>query len=249
VRSAAQAWNPSDQVGPSVPGRPVVALAGGPAFTFGYAEHAELLTSAGAEVVVVDPLRDGELPAGTAALVLPGGFPEEHGAALSANAGLRASVAALARTGAPIHAECGGLLYLARELDGQPMCGVLPAVGAMTPRLRLGYRDAVALSDSALFTVGQRVTGHEFHRTELVPAAGPPAWRWAAAGAPAPPEGFVVDGVHASYLHTHPTGQPEAVRRFVAAASVRGPVTGGEWGLGLTATVTSRVTHGATHRR
>ena len=73
-----------------------VAVFGGQAFTFGYAEHVELLAAAGAEVVVVDPLRDTRLPDGTAALVLPGGFPEEHVGALAANVGLRAAVRALA---------------------------------------------------------------------------------------------------------------------------------------------------------
>ena len=67
---------------------------------------------------MVDPLRDEALPAGTAALVLPGGFPEEHVAALGANAPLRAAVAALARSGAPVHAECGGLLYLCGSWTG-----------------------------------------------------------------------------------------------------------------------------------
>ena len=66
-----------------------VAVFGGQAFTFGYAEHVELLAAAGAEVVVVDPLRDTRLPDGTAALVLPGGFPEEHVGALAANVELR----------------------------------------------------------------------------------------------------------------------------------------------------------------
>ena len=125
----------------------MVAVAGGPAFTFGYAEHAELLAAAGCAVAVVDPLHDEALPAGTAALVLPGGFPEEHVAALSANAPLRAAVADLAASGAPVHAECGGLLYLCASLDGAPLCGVLPATAAMTGRLTLGYRDAVALAD------------------------------------------------------------------------------------------------------
>ncbi|GAA5159998.1 cobyrinate a,c-diamide synthase [Pseudonocardia eucalypti] len=197
---------------------PVIAVAGGSAFSFGYAEHTELLAAAGATVAVFDPLRDEALPAGTAGLVLPGGFPEEHGAALAANAALRSEVAALARAGAPVHAECGGLLYLGRELDGHPMCGVLPAVGRMTPRLRLGYRDAVAVTDSALFATGRRATGHEFHRTAMEPAAGmPPAWRWSAPEPTA--EGFVASGVHASYLHTHPAGQPESVARFVAACT------------------------------
>ena len=97
-----------------------VAVFGGQAFTFGYAEHVELLAAAGAEVVVVDPLRDARLPDGTAALVLPGGFPEEHVGALAANVELRAAVRALADSGAPVHAECGGLLYLCATLDGAP---------------------------------------------------------------------------------------------------------------------------------
>ena len=214
------AWDPVDEVGEPVPGRPAVAVAGGPAFTFGYAEHGELLAACGADVVAVDPIRDPGLPAGTCGLVLPGGFPEEHGGELAANAVLRAEVAALAAAGAPVHAECGGLLYLSKDLDGQPMCGVLPAGGAMTQRLRLGYRDAVALTESALFTEGQRVTGHEFHRTSVTPpAGGAPAWHWTAPGGSNGPEGYVAGGVHASYLHTHPAGQPEVVARFVAACA------------------------------
>jgi len=218
------AWEPAAEVGEPVGARPVVAIAGGSAFSFGYAEHPELLAAAGAHVVVFDPLRDERLPEGTAGLVLPGGFPEEHGAALAANASLRAEVAALAAAGAPVHAECGGLLYLGTELDGQPMCGVLPGAGRMTTQLRLGYRDAVAISPSALFDAGQRVTGHEFHRTEVTPRAGDPtggaapAWQWAQRDATGP-EGYVRGQLHASYLHVHPAGQPGAVARFVAACA------------------------------
>ena len=39
----------------------------------------------------------------------------------------------LRRSGRPVVAECGGLLYLCRELDGRPMCGVIPATARMTP--------------------------------------------------------------------------------------------------------------------
>ncbi|WP_238696716.1 cobyrinate a,c-diamide synthase, partial [Streptomyces sp. E5N298] len=97
-----------------------VAVAGGAAFTFSYAEHTELLAAAGAEVVTFDPLRDEELPEGTAGLVIGGGFPEVYAAELSANEPLRKSVAELASSGAPVAAECAGLLYLCRELDGAP---------------------------------------------------------------------------------------------------------------------------------
>ena len=59
-----------------------------------------------------DPLDDEQLPPRTDALMLAGGFPEVFGAELSANAALRAEIAAFARAGRPILAECGGLLYL-----------------------------------------------------------------------------------------------------------------------------------------
>ncbi|CAL9290031.1 Hydrogenobyrinate a,c-diamide synthase [Streptomyces sp. SudanB91_2054] len=191
-----------------------VAVAGGAAFTFSYAEHTELLAAAGAEVVTFDPLRDEELPEGTAGLVVGGGFPEVYAAELSANEPLRKAVAELALSGAPVAAECAGLLYLCRQLDGMPMCGVLDASARMSQRLTLGYRDAVAVSDSALAAAGTRMRGHEFHRTAVEPGAGAaPAW-----GMRAPErrvEGFVERGVHASYLHTHWASEPGVARRFV----------------------------------
>ncbi|GAA3239453.1 hypothetical protein GCM10020256_60550 [Streptomyces thermocoprophilus] len=78
---------------------------------------------------------------------------------LSANEPLRKAVAQLAASGAPVAAECAGLLYLCRELDGQPMCGVLDASARMTERLTLGYRDAVAVGDSVLAPAGSRMRG------------------------------------------------------------------------------------------
>jgi cobyrinic acid a,c-diamide synthase len=207
------AWDPGGEVQPQ--GRPVVAVAGGHAFSFGYAEHVELLEAAGAEVALVDPLRDERLPDRTAGLVLPGGFPEQHAAALSANTALRDEIRAFAGGGAPVHAECGGLLYLGEELDGEPMCGVLPVRAAMSPRLTLGYRDAVAATESPLFAEGARISGHEFHRTATEPGHGEsPAWFWRGPSG-AHREGFVHGGVHASYLHTHPAGNPGSVARFV----------------------------------
>jgi cobyrinic acid a,c-diamide synthase len=213
--------------------RPRIAIAGGPAFTFGYAEHPELLTAAGAEVVTFDPLRDEELPGGVDGLVIGGGFPEEHAAALAANVPLREQVAALARAGAPVIAECAGLLYLARSVDGHPMCGVLDADAVMTGTLTLGYRDAVAAATSPLAAAGTRVHGHEFHRTAFRAAepgepgtgtqrtgtqrTGARAWHWMLPGGPVT-EGYVQDQVHASYLHTHWNGVPGAAARITAAA-------------------------------
>ena len=172
--------------------------------------------AAGSRVARFDPLRDEDLPAGTAGLILGGGFPEVHAAALSANERLRGQVAALARRGAPVAAECAGLLYLARTLDERPMCGVLDVRATMTPKLTLGYRHAVAVTDSVLARAGDVVRGHEFHRTVTVPARGKrPAWRFGSGEL----EGHVTgsgSGV-ASYLHTHWAGHPAAAARFTAA--------------------------------
>ena len=219
-------WKPWEPWGTPDPPRPapVVAVAGGPAFTFGYTEQTELLEAAGSRVARFDPLRDDDLPAGTAGLILGGGFPEVHAAELSANERLRGQVAALARRGAPVAAECAGLLYLGRTLDERPMCGVLDVRATMTPKLTLGYRHAVAATDSVLARAGDVVRGHEFHRTVAVPARGErPAWRFGSGEL----EGHVTgpgSGV-ASYLHTHWAGHPAAAARFTAACGIAAEVT------------------------
>ncbi|MCV7393041.1 cobyrinate a,c-diamide synthase [Mycobacterium paraseoulense] len=216
---AGPAWDPAAVVGETPGGRACVAMAAGKAFTFAYAEHAELLRAAGADVVEFDPLAD-PLPDGTDAVLLPGGFPEQFTAELSANDTVRRQVNALAAAGAPIHAECAGLIYLATELDGYPMCGVLAGSARFTPHLTLAYRDAVAVADSPLYSAGQRAVGHEFHRTAVTFSDGyQPAWVYRSANADPVPDGVVHAGVHASYLHTHPAAAPAAVARFVAHAA------------------------------
>ena len=196
--------------------RPVVALAAGPAFTFGYTEQAELLTAAGAEVAVFDPAVDEKLPDGTAGLLIGGGFPEVYAGELAANEPMRRAVASLAAGGAPVVAECAGLLYLARTLDGQPMCGVLPADASMTPRLTLGYRAASADRDSVITRAGDQVRAHEFHRTSVSLETGESAaWRLPGGAR----EGVAQGALLASYLHLHWAGQPAFAARFAAACA------------------------------
>jgi len=212
-----QPWSPG-VVGEPVGNRPVVAVAAGAAFTFGYAEHYELLRAAGAQVVEFDPLAD-LLPERTTAVVLPGGFPEQHLPQLSGNARLIEQIRALPPS-IPIHAECGGLVYLMGELDGHPLCGAIAGSARFTERLTLGYRDAAAVSDSALYAAGERVVGHEFHRTEVEFSGGhEAAWAFRRHGGPPVRDGLIRGGIHASYLHTHPAARPDAIARFVARAA------------------------------
>ncbi|WP_406034759.1 cobyrinate a,c-diamide synthase [Nocardioides sp. NBC_00163] len=158
-------------------GRPVVAVAGGRAFTFRYPETEELLEAAGCDVRSFDPLTDPALPEGTKGIYLGGGFPEMYAADLAANRSLLRDLRAAVEAGIPTVAECAGLLYLAESLDGVPMAGALPTQAAMSERLTLRYPVATALADSLLTRAGEQVTGHEFHRTTTTPPAGTqPAW-------------------------------------------------------------------------
>jgi cobyrinic acid a,c-diamide synthase len=210
-------WDPVVELGgePSPTGAsPVVAVAGGRAFTFRYAETDELLAAAGCEVVAFDPLTATGLPAGTSALYLGGGFPEVYAAALSANRALARDVRTAVGSGLPVVAECAGLLYLARTLDGLPMAGAIPAAAAMTDRLTLRYPVASATVDSLVTRAGDQVTGHEFHRTATDPVHGARA-AWTIDGKPT---GFASESLHASYLHVHWAGHPALARRFADAA-------------------------------
>ena len=92
--------------------------------------------------------------------------------------------------------------------------------------LTLAYRDAVAVADSSLYSVGERVVGHEFHRTVVTfTESYQPAWVYGGDDVhdtkAAVRDGVVHAGVHASYLHTHPAAAPDAVARFVAHAAAR----------------------------
>ncbi len=217
---AVTAWDPAEEVGRGCGPRPRIAVASGPAFTFSYAENAELLAAAGAEVCPFDPLHDEALPEGVGGLVLGGGFPEVYAPELAANEALREEVSRFGRLGGAIAAECAGLLYLGKSLDGLPMCGVVDAEAVMTDRLTLGYRHAVAASESVLAAAGTRVSGHEFHRTAVSPSAGsPPAWHWRRNGG-AVTEGFAGTRIHASYLHLHWAGAPSIARRLVESCGV-----------------------------
>jgi cobyrinic acid a,c-diamide synthase len=216
-------WSPDEALAADKPeSRAVIALAGGPGAPYTYVENAELLAAAGAEIAIVDPLRDEALPAGTRALIIGGGLPEGYADELSANRQLCNAVAQFAHDGWPVVAEGVGLPWLSRDYDGRPMCAVLDASALTGEPTVAGYREATAPATSALAPAGARITGYKQHRAVVTPRAGQqPAWTWSGGN----PEGFVWRQVHASQLGLHWAGAPEIARRLVAAASA-GPQAG-----------------------
>ena len=144
----------------------------------------------------------------------------------------------------PIYAECGGLMYLAREirdLEGRvhPMAGVLPFTVRMLPRLKaLGYREVTLTASGLLGPAGTTARGHEFHYSEImgepigVPRILPPH---PPPGGRAVSEGYGDHNVLASYVHLHFGSNPEVARHLVATAGLikknwgRGPGVSSQW--------------------
>ena len=197
-------------------GRARVAIAGGPAFTFTYRDNVEALEQAGAELVPFDPTHDTRLPDAIDGVVVGGGFPEIYGEALAANTPLVRDVHDRVTGGLVTWAECGGLLWLARTLDGRPMAGVVPVDAAMTARLRLGYRTATVRRDTPIAPAGTALRGHEFHYSRTDPPGD--ALRLTSRFA-AGTDGYATPTLLATYLHLHLGADPAPAERFVAAAT------------------------------
>jgi cobyrinic acid a,c-diamide synthase len=197
-------------------GRARVAVLGGRAFSFAYPDNLELLAQAGAELLPVDPEADLRLPEHATALVAGGGFPEVFATTLAANRSLLADVATRVSSGLLTWAECGGMLWLARSLDGRPMAGALPVDARVTSRLTLGYRRVRLEVDTPLGRAGTELRGHEFHYSQTDPPGDALSWEGrdgTGRGGHASPR------LVASYLHLHLAADPAVAERFVAAAT------------------------------
>ncbi len=153
----------------SFPDKIRIAVAEDDAFCFTYLDNLELLEEMGAKLVPFSPVRDGRLPEAVSGLILSGGYPELHAKELGSNRSMRASVRKAVADGMPCIAECGGFLYLHRELEGTdgrfyPMAGVLDAKAYRTEKLsRFGYVTLTAEEDQLLGKAGTQIRGHEFH--------------------------------------------------------------------------------------
>jgi cobyrinic acid a,c-diamide synthase len=195
-----------------------IAVPGGRAFSFAYPDNVARLVEAGAEIVPFDPLVDPSLPDHTVGLYAGGGFPEVYAEALSSNRPLLEDVRRRIGEGLVTWAECGGLLWLCRSLDGHGLCGAIDAVGAMTGRLSLGYRTAVTRSDTPVAPVGGLLRGHEFHYSTVDPAGTALDLEGRTGPAVA---GFATPTLLASYLHLHLGADPGPAERFVSTAAAQ----------------------------
>jgi len=214
ARSAPQTSLPDGATPPS--GSPVrIGVFRDEALSFYYPENLEALEQAGADLVTVSPLDDRTLPE-VDALYFGGGFPEVHVERLAGNRPMREAVKAAAADGMPIYAECGGLMFLARELivDGSshPMAGVLDLVVEQAARPQgHGYVVAEVDHDNPFFPQGTQLRGHEFHYSRVIAAADSAVTALRlnrGQGVGGGRDGLVKGRVWASYVHLHALGTP-----------------------------------------
>jgi len=216
-------------------GRVRLGVAHDAAFHFYYRDVLDELEDEGGTLFRFSPVADGTLPEGLDALYLGGGYPEEAAAALSANGLMLASLRDFAASGRPVYAECGGLMYLCREMetvDGtrHAMAGILPATVKMHRGLQaLAYVDVTLKEDALWGHAGESVRGHEFHHSTLTAnPAGVDGWRAVycmhkpRVEAPVE-EGFQRGNILASYAHLHLASRPRALERFIASCERRTP--------------------------
>lgn len=222
ARSAQDLNAPRPALPGPVEGAPTVAVARDGAFCFYYRENLALLRELGGKIVTFSPLRDKTLPP-CDALWLGGGYPELYTAALTENRALREQIRAAVVAGLPTIAECGGFLYLQRELEGPngergQGCGVFPGRAYPTGKLsRFGYVTLTAQRDNLLCRAGEAIRGHEFHYWDVdEPGADFRAQK------PRSERGW--DCVHATptlyagFPHLYLYANPAAARRFLRAA-------------------------------
>lgn len=212
----------------TLPRKPRIGVAMDAALWFYYPENIEALERAGAEIVQVSILSAEPWPE-LHGLYLGGGFPETHAEALAANVEVRERVRGLSEAGMPIHAECGGFMYLARHLEHEgrshAMAGVFPLSTRLCAKPQgLGYIEAEAMRDTPFFRAGERIMGHEFHYSACCLDGPAPDLDFSlrvtrGSGMFAGRDGLVHKRTVAGYTHIHALGTRQWAPNFVRAAA------------------------------
>ncbi len=197
------------------------------AFSFYYPENLEALAREGAGLIDISPLRDAELPE-VDALYIGGGFPETLAPALADNRPFINSLRRRVEKGLPVHAECGGAVFLGEKLlydrNEYPMAAVLPVTFAFQSKPRgHGYTMLETVEPNPFFSVGDELRGHEFHYTAMQSSSADEltfAFRVRRGyGFDGQRDGLCVHNVLATYTHVHALGTESWAPSLVRAAA------------------------------
>lgn len=229
ARSApAVSGNLSSLYPPELPGERVrIGVARDAALWFYYQENFDALRSVGAEIVEFSLLEDHCLP-DVDAVYMGGGFPETLAQGLTQNTSMRQSVRDVVLEGMPVYAECGGLMYLSKELEYEgasyPMAGVFPLTTKVFKKPQgHGYMSSVVVSANPFYALNTKLTGHEFHYSRCIDVEEMASFVFQVEMGQGITKGY--DGVLfrnclAGYTHMHALGNPLWAQNFVSTARI-----------------------------
>jgi len=196
------------------------------AFGFYYPGDLQAFERCGVELVEIDTLVEPELPE-IDGLFIGGGFPESLMQELEANLTMRNSIKTAIDQGLPAYAECGGLMYLAEEINWHgkraKMAGVIRGKITMhkKPQGR-GYVQLLA-TDDFIWPIensekAHMISAHEFHYSSLdgLPADARYAYEVKrGTGITGKFDGYQYKNLLACYSHMRDSRQNHWVSRFV----------------------------------
>ncbi len=195
------------------------------AFSFYYPENLEMLSGKGAELIPISSIHNpcfDDLDA----LYIGGGFPEMNLSYLTKNRGMIAAIKKLAEDGLPIYAECGGLMYLAKEITWKErkysLSGVLPIEIDMHDKPQgHGYCEMTVDTENPFYDLGTIIKGHEFHYSKIndydleIKSCLAVSKGYGCFHAR---DGLIYKNIFASYIHVHALATPEWVSGMIRCA-------------------------------
>ncbi len=207
------------------PSGPVkIGIVKDPAFQFYYEENLEELKNRGAELIEINALTDSGLPE-IDCLYIGGGFPETNAIGLSKNLEFMNSLRLAIEKGLPVYAECGGMMYLGREIiynnKAYPMTGIIPLSFVMNDRpVSHGYTLLEVTGPNPFYPQGLMIRGHEFHYSRPV---SPGDLRFSFTmkrgdGIMNKMDGICYKNLLATYTHVHAYGTPEWAEGLIKKA-------------------------------
>ncbi len=199
-----------------------VAISNDEAFCFIYQSLIDNFKEFGAEVVYFSPLNDDKLPPCDAVWIC-GGYPELYAEKLSQNTSMLEDIRKFAKSGKPIHGECGGYMYMMQEIETNEksfkMLGLVPFSAKLGEKLAaLGYRKLEPLSSTS-FGMSE-IYGHEFHYSSIV--SKPKSFNlWKIYNRDnifIDNEGWLDKNISASWVHIYPNASKDAIFNFLQSA-------------------------------
>jgi len=226
--------SPSDDL-PAEPGRrpmkegphpPRIGVIQDSAFWFYYPENLSALKEMGVHIIEINALDDAGLPE-LDGLYIGGGFPETQARRLSDNRSFRRDLRDRIEAGLPVYAECGGFMFLGRNLvvqgESLPMAGALPVDFFLETKPQgHGYTILEVTGANPYYARGTVLKGHEFHYSRPVLLSTQemePVFRVRRGhGLDGAVDGLCRKNLLGLYTHIHATGTPMWAEALVKKA-------------------------------